>query len=217
MHINTTYSYVGAKAAIEENLPFVWHLREFLEEDQNNTLWDRDEGNKLINKANRIIAISDSIFKKYESIFDNGKLVRIFNGIDATKFYKPHKTIFNEDIIKFIMVGGFEYYKGQIEFAKACAELYTSGFHDFDVSFIGTGRGDVKSEGTHIEWKSDEKNPRYKLEKKTTGGGGKKKKKVKKTVRVKVESFFDFFEDDDEEPEEDDEELKGNHYIIKIL
>ncbi len=146
MHINTTYSYVGAEAAIKENLPFVWHLREFLEEDQSNTLWDREEGNKLINKANKIIAISDSIFKKYENIFDKGRLVRIYNGIDAKKFYKPERTIFDNDIIKFIMVGGFEYYKGQIEFAEACTKLYSSGFHNFEVSFVGTGRGDVKSE-----------------------------------------------------------------------
>ncbi len=145
MHINTTYSYVGAEAAIKEKLPFVWHLREFLEEDQGNTLWDRDEGNKLINNANKIIAISDSIFKKYENIFDKGRLVRIYNGIDAKKFYKPQRTIFNDDIIKFIMVGGFEYYKGQIEFAEACTKLYSSGFHNFEVSFVGTGRGDVKS------------------------------------------------------------------------
>ncbi|WP_405291004.1 glycosyltransferase [Methanobrevibacter sp.] len=145
MHINTTYSYVGAEAAIKEKLPFVWHLREFLEEDQSNTLWDREEGNNLINKANKIIAISDSIFKKYENIFDKGRLVRIYNGIDAKKFYKPQRTIFNDEIIKFIMVGGFEYYKGQIEFAEACTKLYSSGFHNFEVSFVGTGRGDVKS------------------------------------------------------------------------
>lgn len=146
VHINTTYSYVGAKAALAENIPFVWHLREFLEEDQSNTLWDRKEGNALINKANNIIAISDSIYRKYENVFDEGKLVRIYNGIDAKKFYKPKKTIFNDNIVKFIMVGGFEYYKGQIEFAKACVKLYSSGFHDFEVSFVGTGRGDVKSE-----------------------------------------------------------------------
>ena len=146
MHINTTYSYVGAKAAIAEKLPFVWHLREFLEEDQSNTLWDRKEGNDLINQANRIIAISDSIYKKYENIFDKDKLVRIFNGIDAKKFYKPQRDIFIDDPVKFIMVGGFEYYKGQIEFAEACAKLYKSGFHNFKVSFVGTGRGDVKNE-----------------------------------------------------------------------
>ena len=161
MHINTTYSYVGAEAAIKERLPFVWHLREFLEEDQSNTLWDRKEGNKLINKANRIIAISDSIFKKYENVFDKGKLVRIYNGIDANKFYKPERSILEDKTIKFIMVGGFEYYKGQIEFAEACAKLYSSGFHDFEVSFVGTGKGDVKAEVEKIFSDADVTNVNY--------------------------------------------------------
>ena len=161
IHINTTYSYVAAKAALEENIPFVWHLREFLEEDQSNTLWDRKEGNALINKANRIIAISDSIYKKYEDVFDKGKLVRIYNGIDAKKFYKPNRSIFNDDIVKFIMVGGFEYYKGQIEFAKACAKLYASGVHDFKVSFVGTGRGDVREEVENIMADADMHNVDY--------------------------------------------------------
>ena len=150
LHINTTYSYVGAKAALNKNIPFVWHLREFLEEDQSNTLWDREKGNQLINKANNIIAISDSIFKKYSSIFDDGKLVRIYNGIDADIFYKPKKEILMDDIIKFIMVGGFEYYKGQIEFAKACAKLYSLGYHNFEVTFVGTGKGEVKEKVENI-------------------------------------------------------------------
>lgn len=150
VHINTTYSYVGAEAAIGEKIPFVWHLREFLEEDQSNTLWDREQGNQLINRADKIIAISDSIFRKYENIFDKNRLVRIYNGIDANRFYKPEKNIFNDNIIKFIMVGGFEYYKGQIEFAKACVELYSSGFHDFEVCFVGTGRFDVRKQVEEI-------------------------------------------------------------------
>ena len=144
IHINTTYSYVGAKAALEAKIPFVWHLREFLEEDQGNTLWDRDKGNALINEATKIVAISQSIRKKYEKIFDDKKLVCIFNGIDTDKFYNPNKTIMNNKIIKFIMIGGFEYYKGQIEFAKACAKLYTSGFHDLEIWFVGTGKSEVR-------------------------------------------------------------------------
>lgn len=145
LHINTTYSYVGAEAALKEKIPFVWHLREFLEEDQSNTTWNRSESNKLINKSDRIIAISDSIFKKYEDVFDNGKLVRIYNGIDAKKFYNPNKNIFQSKRIRFIMVGGFELYKGQIEFAKACSKLYNNGFTNFEVWFVGTGNPSVKS------------------------------------------------------------------------
>lgn len=146
IHINTTYSYVGAEAGIKERIPIVWHLREFLEEDQSNTLWDREKGNNLINRSNKIIAISDSIYNKYEKIFDNDKLIRIYNGIDSNKFYKENKSILDDDKLIFIMVGGFEYYKGQIEFAEACSKLYKNGFTNFEVWFIGTGRSDVKSE-----------------------------------------------------------------------
>lgn len=145
IHINTTYSYVGAEAALQEKIPFVWHLREFLEEDQSNTLWNRETGNQLINKANKIIAISDSIYKKYENIFDENKLIKVYNGIDSKKFYKPNKNIFTNEKLIFIMVGGFEYYKGQIEFAEACSKLYSNGFKDFEVWFIGTGRKDVEN------------------------------------------------------------------------
>ena len=145
VHINTTYSYVGALAALKTKTPFVWHLREFLEEDQSNTLWNRKKGNELINKADRVVAISKSLYKKYENVIDKSRLVCIFNGIDATKFYNPEKIIMQESIVKFIFIGGFEYYKGQIEFAKACAKLCAKGY-DFKINFIGTGRKDVKEQ-----------------------------------------------------------------------
>lgn len=146
VHINTTYSYVGAHAALKTDVPFVWHLREFLEEDQSNTMWDRDKGNELINEADRVITISDSLYDKYRNVIDNNKLVRIYNGIDATKFYKPNRSLFRHDKIKFIMVGGFEEYKGQIEFAKACVKLYENGFRDFDVTFVGGGKKAVRKQ-----------------------------------------------------------------------
>ena len=150
LHINTTYSYVGAKAALNQKIPFVWHLREFLEEDQSKTLWDREKGNRLINKANNIIAISDSIFNKYKNTFDDNRLVRIYNGIDANKFYKPNKELFAADKIRFIMVGSFGLYKGQKEFAEACLKLYNSGVRDFEVIFIGRGSQDFQNEVQNI-------------------------------------------------------------------
>lgn len=150
VHINTTYSYVAAEAALKTDTPFVWHLREFLEEDQSNTLWDRDEGNKLINKADRVIAISNSIYNKYAKIIDQNRLVRIYNGIDAKKFYKPYRNLFSKDKIRFIMVGGFEQYKGQIEFAKACTVLHENGYDNFEVFFVGKGKKAVRDEVERI-------------------------------------------------------------------
>lgn len=139
VHINTTYSYVAAKSAIELNVPLVWHLREFLEQHQNNTLWDREWGNKLINQADKIIVISDSLKEKYVNVFDEDKLVRIYDSVDDDGFYKPDKEIFNNDLITFIMVGRFNYPKGQLDYANACAKLYSSGFTNFEAWLVGEG------------------------------------------------------------------------------
>ena len=48
VHINTSCSYVGAQAALLENIPFVWHIREFLEEDQERCIWNNKKGYSLI-------------------------------------------------------------------------------------------------------------------------------------------------------------------------
>lgn len=143
IHINTTYSYVGAAAALRTETPFIWHLQEFLEEDQRNTLWDRKTGNLLINRANRIIAISDAIYRKYKDIYDNSRLVRIYDGIDTDVFYQPEKKLFLSDIPTLIMIGALIPSKGQVEFAKACVRLYQSGFQQFHIQFLGVGEDET--------------------------------------------------------------------------
>ncbi len=137
VHINTTYSYVAAEPSLDNNVPLVWHLREFLEQHQNNTLWDRDSGNKLINKSDKIIVISDSLKGKYINTFDKDKLIRIYDSVDEVKFYKPHKEIFNNSTLIFLFVGRINFPKGQIDFAKACSKLFSSGFTNFEVWFAG--------------------------------------------------------------------------------
>ena len=146
VHINTTYSYVGAKSAIRTNVPFVWHLREFVEQHQNNTMWDRNEGNNLINSSNKIIVISESLKDKYVDVFDSDKLVRIYDGIDVKKFYNPHKVIFNSDKLIFMITGFIVPPKGQIDLAKACAKLYRTGFDNFEVWFFGSWENGTRRE-----------------------------------------------------------------------
>ena len=51
VHINTVYSYFGAYAARKVNIPYVWHIREFLEEDQGNEFYFPKYMYKLMNRA----------------------------------------------------------------------------------------------------------------------------------------------------------------------
>ena len=146
VHINSSYSYVGAIAALNEDVPFVWHIRELLEEDQGNTMWDRKKANELINKSDNVIAISNAVNSKYSQFIDSDKLVTIHDGIDVEKFYNPDKDIFRNSSIKFIFVGNIAVYKGILEFTEACILLNKSGFKDFEVMIVGAGDNQVISD-----------------------------------------------------------------------
>lgn len=146
VHINSSYSYVGAIAALKENIPFVWHIRELLEEGQNNTMWNRKKGNELINKSNKVIAISNAVKEKYSKYVDVDKIKTIYDGVDIEKFYNPQKTIFNNSSIKFIFIGNVAIYKGILDFVEACILLNNSNFNDFEVLIVGAGDDQVIDE-----------------------------------------------------------------------
>lgn len=141
LHINTSYSYVGACAAIRANIPFVWHIREFLEEDQHRKIWDREKGYQLMQRADAIVTISNSIYQKYVNLLVPEKMHIIHNGIDEKLFYNPDKKIFQEPIVRFGIVGGVVPHKGQEELLKACGMLKRSGFSDFELKIVGKGKG----------------------------------------------------------------------------
>lgn len=137
IHINTTYAYVGAKAALLAKKPFVWHLREYLEDGQARTLWNRPKGNQLLEKANRLICISSSIYIKYLPVLLNAKFSIIPNGIDTDIFFRPKHLIFTSDIITLIYGGGYSIRKGVYDLAKACHLLKKKGIYNFRLLCIG--------------------------------------------------------------------------------
>lgn len=144
VHINTSYSYVGAEAAKQCNIPFVWHIREFLEEDQNRKIWDKEQGYALMESADAIVAISNSIYDKYKDIFPKNKLHVIYNGIDEKTFYNPIKKIFQDEIISFGITGGVVPHKGQEELICACGLLVEKGIDNFVLHIYGKGKDSYK-------------------------------------------------------------------------
>lgn len=138
VHINTTYSYVAAIAGYITRTPVVWHLREFLEEDQKRQIYDKQYGYSIIGKATRIITISDALYKKYESILPKEKLQVIYNGIDERDFYKPEKSILNNpEKYIFACAGAVNYNKGQDCLIKACGLLKRRGIDNFELLLAG--------------------------------------------------------------------------------
>lgn len=140
LHINTTYSYVGAAAALRMHIPFIWHIREFLEEGQNRKIWNREKGYALISKATAIVAISNSVYQKYSGVFPAHKMHTIYNGIEEEDFFKPDRKIFKEEKVQFGIVGGIVSHKGQEELIQACGILKKKGISNFELKIVGRGK-----------------------------------------------------------------------------
>lgn len=135
VHINTSFSYVGALAALKTKTPFIWHIREFLEEDRNLKMLNRSKSYDLMKKANKVIAISKSIYIKYSKLLGDGKTVCIPNGIDTKKYYYQHK-IMQNNICEMLIVGSVSPEKGQLELIKALS-LLGENYKDFHLNIIG--------------------------------------------------------------------------------
>ena len=138
VHINTSYTYVGAIAAKKMHIPIVWHVRELLEEDQNNRFIARKFSKKLISKSNKIIAISNYVYAKYSKIFGE-KLVEIPNGIDETLYY-VQRDILSDDITKYIYVGGISEKKGVGYIIDAMKQLIEEENYNVHLDILGNDK-----------------------------------------------------------------------------
>lgn len=140
VHINTSWTYIGAVAAKRAGVPYVWHIREFLEEDQNVRMWNRNYGYRLISDAEKVITISDSIYQKYKKLVKKEKLITIYNGIDADTFYSKTHDILDEKEYLFLIIGFISESKGQWQLIDAAAILRKKGYSNFKIKIVGKGQ-----------------------------------------------------------------------------
>lgn len=140
VHINTSYSYFGAFAAKRAGIPYVWHIREFLEEDQGNRFYFPRYSHRLMSRASLVIAISNSIYEKYSKVITKEKIKVIYNGIDTEQFYMPGRHIFKDSQITLCYVGGLSELKGTDDLIEACRLLNARGYKD-SYRLLIAGRG----------------------------------------------------------------------------
>lgn len=140
VHINTSYSCFGAFAAKRAGIPYVWHIREFLEEDQGNRFYFPRYSHRLMSRASLVIAISNSIYEKYSKVITKEKIKVIYNGIATEQFYMPGRRIFKDSRITLCYVGGLSELKGTDDLIEACRLLNAGGYKD-SYRLLIAGRG----------------------------------------------------------------------------
>ena len=115
IHINTSWCYLFGLIGIKLNILVVWHIREFLNEDQDMHFINRKFSINTLKKANKVICISNAIYKKYEKIGLNN-LTLIYNGIDEKIYNSIKKKISN--VMNFSVIGTIGKSKGQIQIVE---------------------------------------------------------------------------------------------------
>ncbi|MDO4218970.1 MAG: glycosyltransferase family 4 protein [Synergistaceae bacterium] len=138
IHINTSWTYLAAKSAKMARVPVIWHIREFLEEDQNLRFFDRKKSVALINDSYKVICVSNLLRDKYKSLIHSDALITIYNGIDPAKYYRKEHEILKGSVLKLIFIGGVSYKKGQPQIIQALCRLNSEypNFH-FDLKIVG--------------------------------------------------------------------------------
>lgn len=126
IHINVSDSFIGAYAAIKTDTPFIWHIREFLEEDHGRSLFRKENAYEVMSKAAKVVAVSESIYSKYAKILNKNRMSVIYNGIDGSRYLDRDHVLFENDAVQFLMVGNLSEEKGQLQAIKACIKLHKS-------------------------------------------------------------------------------------------
>jgi len=142
IHINSEFcGIIGAQVAHEMNIPYVFHIREFLEEDFGLRFKYEDASRKLISEASLLIAISESVHSHLKSLYPKTKISTIYNGIDE-KRYSTNNQRFTKGIISIAIVGRVIEYKGQFDAIRAVEKLIKEGNKDIHLSIIGYNEND---------------------------------------------------------------------------
>lgn len=136
IHINGLDSSVGAIVAKKLKVPYVWHIRAFMEEDLGQTLFRKKETYKLVSEADAVIGISKDIKRKFEK--ELGREVRlVYNGVPREHYEIEGKKIFAGERTKLLLAGRIALQKGQLSAIRAVELLRSRGHKDVHLTIVG--------------------------------------------------------------------------------
>lgn len=140
IHINGINNGIGAIIAKKLGIPYVWHIRQLMQEDLHQRLYNKRQVWPLIESANVVIAISKVVKDKFQNEFQRDIKV-IYNGIPVENYQIRDHEIFNNKIIRLILPGRIVKGKGQLDAVKAINYLVQEGITDIKLILVGHKQG----------------------------------------------------------------------------
>jgi len=137
VHLNSLLaSEQWAKAAFECNIPYVWHIREFMDRDHGRVIINEEYSYKWVRNANEVITISKSVQNYWEKKLGR-PCAMIYNGLPWDKYQGNVKDKFESEIIRSLIVGRVVEGKGQIDAVKAVELLNEQGITNIHLTLVG--------------------------------------------------------------------------------
>lgn len=141
IHSNTSVLDVGIMAATMADIPHVWHIREFAEEDFGIEYIDKSLKKILFNVNNLFITISDRVAERFSEKYCI-ESTRIYDGISMNVYNDG--CIVDSNKASFLFAGSVSRNKGQFDAIKAVALLVADGVTDIKLYIIGSINGQSK-------------------------------------------------------------------------
>jgi len=139
VHINSSCTPVGYRSSRWLGIPLVWHIREYLEEDYSLTFMDHNRAIREMLKADRVIAVSKDLARKYQELL-GARMGVIYNGVEFDK--RMRKPILSSPRIELVMVGVLSRLKMQHEAIRAVATARGQMGLDLRLRIVGDGEPD---------------------------------------------------------------------------
>lgn len=149
VHSNSSVIDIGIRAAIKEDIPHVWHYREFQDFYHFEYIPSKNRRMQYINSSKgKVVYISHKLCEYYncEVPFDIGEV--IYNGVSKEFLIEKYKTKknFSNEKVRFLLSGNFHRNKRH-DVAIAAAEiLYKKGYRNFELLIAGAIANIAESE-----------------------------------------------------------------------
>lgn len=140
VHINSSVCNAGAMGAILAKTPYVWHVRELVEEHYGCEFWDAGFKRMLFQKADVFIAISKCVQEAWVHKYDRKSQV-LYDGIKSGHYVQDIREK-KGDEHGFLIAGNITKEKGQLDAIEAIKILKEKGIKDVRLHIVGgcTGR-----------------------------------------------------------------------------
>ena len=137
VHLNSTLSCVEwAICAKKCKIPYIWHIREYFDEDHNRIFIGKQFHYRLIKNSDAIIAISNDVCS-YWSQKLNYNCILVYNGLEVKDYYlSPTDKLLNDEV-RCVMVGRIVEGKRQLDAVKAIEILIKKNITNIHLSIIG--------------------------------------------------------------------------------